>query len=64
MGRMLDCADTSIIRTSSRRELLYTRSQVSITARAFKLQAIDMVGSALLPARYNHLFMLDSLGLH
>ncbi|TCD64529.1 hypothetical protein EIP91_003996 [Steccherinum ochraceum] len=37
------CADTSIIRTPSRRELLYTRSQVSVTARAFGLEAIDMV---------------------
>ncbi|KAI0078213.1 citrate lyase beta subunit [Panus rudis PR-1116 ss-1] len=37
------CADTSVIRTPSRRELLYTRSQIAITARAFGLQAIDMV---------------------
>ncbi|KAH8104486.1 Pyruvate/Phosphoenolpyruvate kinase-like domain-containing protein [Cristinia sonorae] len=37
------CADTRIIRTASRRELLFTRSQVAITARAFGLQAIDMV---------------------
>jgi len=37
------CADSSIMRTPSRRELLYTRSQISITARAFGLQAIDMV---------------------
>lgn len=59
---VLDCADTSIIRTSSRRELLYTRSQVSITARAFKLEAIDMVCSASLPTRYN--FMFGSLGLY
>lgn len=38
-----DCADTSIIRTPSRRELLYTRSQIVITAKAFGLEAIDMV---------------------
>ncbi|TFK74758.1 beta subunit of citrate lyase [Pluteus cervinus] len=37
------CADTSIIRTSSLRELLYTRSQVVIAAKAFGLEAIDMV---------------------
>lgn len=38
-----DCADTAIIRTPSRRELLYTRSQIVITAKAFGLDAIDMV---------------------
>ncbi|KAF8895283.1 Pyruvate/Phosphoenolpyruvate kinase-like domain-containing protein [Infundibulicybe gibba] len=38
------CADTSIIRTPSRRELLYTRSQIVIAAKAFGLGAIDMVG--------------------
>ncbi|KAF5338999.1 hypothetical protein D9611_008696 [Ephemerocybe angulata] len=37
------CADTSIIRTPSRRELLYTRSQLVIAAKAFGLDAIDMV---------------------
>ncbi|PCH40142.1 citrate lyase beta subunit [Wolfiporia cocos MD-104 SS10] len=37
------CADTSIIRTKSRQELLYTRSQIAITAKAFGLNAIDMV---------------------
>ncbi|PPQ77480.1 hypothetical protein CVT25_011350 [Psilocybe cyanescens] len=37
------CADTAIIRTPSRRELLYTRSQIVITAKAFGLDAIDMV---------------------
>jgi len=37
------CADTSIIRTPSRRELLFTRSSIVITAKAFGLQAIDMV---------------------
>jgi len=37
------CADTSIIRTKSRIELLYTRSQVVIAAKAFGLDAIDMV---------------------
>ncbi|KAH9480317.1 Citramalyl-CoA lyase, mitochondrial [Psilocybe cubensis] len=34
---------TGIIRTTSRRELLYTRSQIVITAKAFGLEAIDMV---------------------
>ncbi|KAF8798832.1 P-loop containing nucleoside triphosphate hydrolase protein [Phlegmacium glaucopus] len=37
------CADTSIIRTSSRRELLFTRSQIAIAAKAFGLDSIDMV---------------------
>ncbi|KAL0947105.1 hypothetical protein HGRIS_013243 [Hohenbuehelia grisea] len=37
------CADTSIIRSRSRQELLYTRSQIVIAARAFGLSAIDMV---------------------
>jgi len=37
------CADTGIIRTKSRQELLYTRSQIAITAKAFGLDAIDMV---------------------
>ncbi|KAF9266650.1 beta subunit of citrate lyase [Marasmius fiardii PR-910] len=37
------CADTCIIRTRSRQELLYTRSQIAIAAKAFGLEAIDMV---------------------
>jgi len=37
------CADTSIIRTKSRMGLLYTRSQVVVAAKAFGLDAIDMV---------------------
>ncbi|KAI9067859.1 citrate lyase beta subunit [Trametes sanguinea] len=37
------CADTGIIRTTSRQELLYTRSHIVVTAKAFGLQAIDMV---------------------
>ncbi|KAJ7729648.1 Pyruvate/Phosphoenolpyruvate kinase-like domain-containing protein [Mycena maculata] len=37
------CADTSILRSPSRRELLYTRSQIVIAAKAFGLEAIDMV---------------------
>lgn len=40
----VDCADTRIIRTQSRQELLYTRSKIVATARAFDLDAIDMVG--------------------
>ena len=39
-----DCADTRIIRTPSRQELLYTRSKIVSAARAFGLDAIDMVG--------------------
>ncbi|KAK7014094.1 hypothetical protein VNI00_019416 [Paramarasmius palmivorus] len=37
------CADTSIIRTKTRQELLYTRSQIAIAAKAFGVEAIDMV---------------------
>ncbi|KAJ7205914.1 citrate lyase beta subunit [Mycena haematopus] len=37
------CADTSILRTPSRYELLYTRSSIVIAAKAFELEAIDMV---------------------
>nr|GAT50562.1 predicted protein [Mycena chlorophos] len=37
------CADTAILRTPSRRELLYTRSSIVIAAKAFRLNAIDMV---------------------
>ncbi|KZT11995.1 citrate lyase beta subunit [Laetiporus sulphureus 93-53] len=37
------CADSGIIRTKSRTELLFTRSQIAITAKAFGLDAIDMV---------------------
>ena len=39
-----DCADTRIVRTLSRQELLYTRSKILAVARAFGLDAIDMVG--------------------
>ena len=39
----VDCADTGIIRTSERTELLYTRSQVVVAAKAYGLEAIDMV---------------------
>lgn len=44
MGRV-DCADTMIIRTKTRQELLYTRSKIAITAKAFGLEAIDMVSN-------------------
>ncbi|KAG8725109.1 hypothetical protein FRC09_008452 [Ceratobasidium sp. 395] len=37
------CADTSIIRTRSREELLYPRSQMATAAKAFGLKCIDMV---------------------
>ncbi|KAG2065583.1 beta subunit of citrate lyase [Suillus decipiens] len=39
------CADTSVVRTPSRLELLYVRSQIAIAAKAFRLDAIDMVPS-------------------
>ncbi|TDL23176.1 citrate lyase beta subunit [Rickenella mellea] len=37
------CADTSILRTPSRQELLYTRSRIAAASKAFGLEAIDMV---------------------
>ncbi|KAK4688761.1 citrate lyase subunit beta-like protein, partial [Tremellales sp. Uapishka_1] len=37
------CADVGLSRTDSRMELLYPRSQVVTTARAYGLQAIDLV---------------------
>ncbi|KAF9049576.1 beta subunit of citrate lyase [Hymenopellis radicata] len=37
------CADTSIIRSRSRTELLFTRSQIVNAAKAHRLEAIDMV---------------------
>ena len=40
---VIDCADTRIIRTPSRHELLYTRSKIVAAARTFGLDAIDMV---------------------
>ena len=39
----VDCADTGIVRTLERTELLYTRSQVVIAAKTYGLEAIDMV---------------------
>src|SRR5882757_6508565 len=39
----VDCADTAIIRTPSRRELLYPRSRIATAAKAFGLKSIDMV---------------------
>ncbi|KAH7885092.1 citrate lyase beta subunit [Phlebopus sp. FC_14] len=37
------CADTSVVRTTSRQELLFVRSQIVVAAKAFGLGAIDMV---------------------
>ncbi|EIW81318.1 citrate lyase beta subunit [Coniophora puteana RWD-64-598 SS2] len=37
------CADTSVIRTTSRQELLFVRSQIVVAAKAHRLGAIDMV---------------------
>jgi citrate lyase subunit beta-like protein len=42
-GGFLVCANTSVIRTPSRQELLYPRSKIAVTAKAFSLEAIDMV---------------------
>ena len=38
-----DCADVGIVRTPSRAELLYHRSKLVVTAKAFGLGAIDLV---------------------
>jgi hypothetical protein len=40
---MADCADVGITRTEDRSELLYPRSKLVTTAKAFGLQAIDLV---------------------
>lgn len=37
------CADTSVVRTTSRQELLFVRSQIVIAVKASGLEAIDMV---------------------
>jgi citrate lyase subunit beta-like protein len=44
MLKRADCADLGITRTSNRQELLYSRSKLVTTAKAFDLQAIDLVG--------------------
>ena len=38
-----DCADVGLIRTASRMEMLYPRSQLVTAAKAYGLQAIDLV---------------------
>lgn len=38
-----DCADVGLIRTPHRSELLYPRSRLVTAAKAFGLQAIDLV---------------------
>lgn len=50
------CADTSIIRTATREELLYPRSKLALAAKAFGLQAIDMVGVNPDELQYLHSF--------
>jgi citrate lyase subunit beta-like protein len=40
---MADCADVGITRTVERTELLYPRSKLVTVAKAFGLQAIDLV---------------------
>ena len=42
-GMFTDCADSSVVRTSTRQELLYPRSKIAVVAKAFGLEAIDMV---------------------
>lgn len=37
------CADTGIVRSEDRRELLYARSAVVLAAKAYGLSAIDLV---------------------
>ncbi|KIJ17923.1 pro-3S-lyase [Paxillus involutus ATCC 200175] len=48
------CADTSVVRTTSRQELLFVRSQIVIAAKAFGLEAIDMVCVNYKDPRYLH----------
>jgi len=42
-GLIADCADLGLTRTPERMELLYPRSKLVTTAKAFGLQAIDLV---------------------
>lgn len=42
-GLKIDCADLGLTRTPGRTELLYPRSKLVTTAKAFGLQAIDLV---------------------
>jgi citrate lyase beta subunit len=49
----LDCADASVVRTPSRQELLYPRSKIAVTAKAFGLEAIDMVGETSLLSEHH-----------
>lgn len=46
-----DCADVGVTRTSSRSELLYPRSKLVTTAKAFGLQAIDLVPVSFSPMK-------------
>lgn len=57
MTLVADCADTSVVRTTSREELLFVRSQIAITAKAFGLEAIDMVHLALLTVSESHRYV-------
>jgi len=59
---VIDCADTSIIRTPSRQELLYTRSQIVVAAKTFGLDAIDMVSDDWTPRSCGH--WLHAAGLY
>lgn len=54
LSRVVDCADTMIVRTKTRQELLYTRSQIAVTAKAFGLDAIDMVSHPIPRPKYAH----------
>lgn len=44
---MVDCADVGITRTQDRLELLYPRSKLVTVAKAFGLQAIDLVSDLI-----------------
>jgi citrate lyase subunit beta-like protein len=54
-----DCADTAIIRTPSRLELLHARSQIVVAAKAFALEAIDMVTILLTSGGYSLTLILQ-----
>jgi len=45
MSLRVDCADVGLIRTPSRMEMLYPRSQIVTAAKAYGLQAIDLVSN-------------------
>jgi len=56
-----DCADVGLIRSEGRGELLYPRSKVVTTAKAFGLQVIDIVH--LVSQSRKRVELMDGTGL-